>query len=172
MFGIHTRRRHRAAIEPLGRALAHVQQQQDFHDAGLPRAEVGLANALRCLVKACQEFLADPVMAEHLPENKSTRAGSGRSYLVGAKQTGSTQQMSRAREPMFKSKAEGEADFQAMCRANEAKMNGRPGELPAAYGFSGGDKLKAVMTRDLEPAAPASANPGVALLNKAMGVAL
>jgi hypothetical protein len=165
-FGIHVRRRHKAALETLSRAAANAVQQGDFFDAGASRDSTGLANSLRKLCCACRDFLADDTMKEHLPENKSTEAGPGTRFLIGAKRTG-TQTMSRARAPLFKSKAEAEADFQAMCRANEARMNGRPAELPAA---SGGNRLAAAMTRDLKPAQPASAKPGLAVLHRAMGV--
>jgi hypothetical protein len=165
-FGIHVRRQHRAALEPLSRALAAAVEAGDFHDAGVSRGSTGLANALRKLCCACKEFLANPAMSEHLTENKSTEAGPGTRFLIGAKRTG-TQTMDRTVQPARPpSKSEARARFE---RENQQTWDEIHGTQPGARGAN---PLAAAMTADLKPTQPVAANSGRAALARSMGVTL
>jgi hypothetical protein len=156
-YGIHVRKKHNAILENLSRAVEHATVQGDMHDAGQPGGDSSLANALRGVCSACHGCLADPVMAEHLPENQSTDRKLGGFYAM----SGLVPLAVRDRDPRKRSKRE----IQELSRA--AFGPSRSVDVETA------SPLMRTMTADLTDDAPLpETNRGAAVLNRAMGVAL
>jgi hypothetical protein len=168
-FGPATRGAHRALFKVLEKALARLEISGDIVDRSpTPGTVSAYKSDLRNLCDLCEAHLADPSMREHLKKNRG-KGGGFFSMSRLAESAGPGGQGQRT-PVLVLSRTEGDARVLEMERYNAARMNGRPADHPVA---SGGGRLLAAMTRDLSPdAAPAKTNGGVAVLHRAMGVAL
>jgi hypothetical protein len=67
MIGPETRKKQRAALEALARTITNALRACDLHESGYHAS--GFEDCLKRAVKACQNFLADPSMADFLPSS-------------------------------------------------------------------------------------------------------
>jgi hypothetical protein len=164
-FGPATRGAHRALFEMLEKALAHLEISGDMLDRlATPGTVSAYKSDLRRLCDQCEAHLADASMREHVKKNRGKGGGFFSMSRIAESSAGPG--CSTSRTPVLVlSRAEGNARVLEMERYNAARMNGRPADHPVA---SGGGRLLAAMTRDLNPAAPAASNLGLNILKKAM----